>query len=360
MHKRDQKISRPFRVLSLDGGGMRGLYTAEVLHNLAHRFSQGNGANLDIGRGFDLIVGTSTGGILACGLAVGVPITTIRDMYLNHGSDIFPSPQPTNFIKKCWWILKHLKSPANNNKALRQALQETFDEITLQDVYQSRSIGLCLTSINMMTYQPRVFKTSHNPQKNADNRRKLVDVCMATSAAPIIFPIAQIQNPEANCLESFVDGGLWSNNPIMLAILEAMELTELDQPIEILSVSTCAPVKGELIAPKSVRRGIWSWQFGIGVLDLAMEAQAMGNKFAAKFLADHLNKLGRKIDIIRLENRATSKNHGMCLSLDNASQKACKDLQGLAVAHANDFYSEHYSKERSFLKDIFGTLPLIN
>ena len=77
--------NKPYRVLSLDGGGMRGLYTASVLQSLVNRFSRSNSGNKDIGKGFDLIAGTSTGGILACGLAAGVPIKNIIELYSKKG-----------------------------------------------------------------------------------------------------------------------------------------------------------------------------------------------------------------------------------------------------------------------------------
>ena len=87
-----QNEIKPFRVLSLDGGGMRGLYTASVLSTLAQRFSPSN--QLDIGKGFNLIAGTSTGGILACALAAGVPIERVIDLYRNEGPAIFRDPVP--------------------------------------------------------------------------------------------------------------------------------------------------------------------------------------------------------------------------------------------------------------------------
>lgn len=72
----DNKQNKPFRALSLDGGGMRGLYTATVLNSLSERF--GNASPLDIGKGFDLISGTSTGAILATAIASGVPVKVVK------------------------------------------------------------------------------------------------------------------------------------------------------------------------------------------------------------------------------------------------------------------------------------------
>src|SRR5712691_9675444 len=86
----------PFRVLSLDGGGMRGTYTATYLDRVASGFAQHRGiALLDIGAAFDLIVGTSTGGIIACALAAGVPLADVVTLYSEHGGSIFSRPLPS-------------------------------------------------------------------------------------------------------------------------------------------------------------------------------------------------------------------------------------------------------------------------
>jgi len=82
---------KPFRVLSLDGGGMRGIYTAAFLDRLVIQFARTRGKeSLDLGKGFDLITGTSTGAIVGCALAVGRPMGDIVKMYRDHGRQIFP------------------------------------------------------------------------------------------------------------------------------------------------------------------------------------------------------------------------------------------------------------------------------
>src|SRR3989442_388168 len=88
--------ARPFRVLSLDGGGMRGVYTSTYLADLADAFARKRRvAALDVGKGFDLIAGTSTGGIVACALASGIPLRDVVSLYKEHGRAIFPMKLPT-------------------------------------------------------------------------------------------------------------------------------------------------------------------------------------------------------------------------------------------------------------------------
>src|SRR6202162_4626655 len=90
---------RPFRVLSLDGGGMRGTYTATYLDRVAATFAKRRGvASLDIGAAFDLIVGTSTGGIIACALAAGIPLAEIVTLYRQHGPALFSRPLPEGLL----------------------------------------------------------------------------------------------------------------------------------------------------------------------------------------------------------------------------------------------------------------------
>src|SRR5882757_5737701 len=78
---------RPFRILSIDGGGIRGILPASILTKLEERYLPGKSA----GDYFDLITGTSTGGIIALALSIGLPARTILDIYLQQGAEIFPT-----------------------------------------------------------------------------------------------------------------------------------------------------------------------------------------------------------------------------------------------------------------------------
>lgn len=318
---------RPYRVLSLDGGGMRGLYTASVLHSLMRRFAGSSDRDLDIGKGFDLIVGTSTGGILACGLVAGIPINSIMDIYRSHGREIFKDPIPRPGFGLLSWAFRNRSKPANDNKPLRDALTNIFGDEQVGRVFKRRGIGFCVNSVNVINHGARVFKTSHDPKKHADDDRTLVDVCMATSAAPIIFPIATIPDPEDNAItECFVDGGLWANNPVLVALVEAIVVTDHERPIEIVSIGTCPPPSGEVVSFTGAKRGLLDWRVGIRALELSMDAQASANIFISGFLAKELSKSGRSINIMRLQQSSPSSEQSVLLSLDNASAEATSTL----------------------------------
>ncbi len=353
---------KPYRVLSLDGGGMRGLYTASVLKSLSERFCKSS--KKDIGKGFDLIVGTSTGGILATGLVAGIPIDEIMEIYSTTGRDIFTDPKPnnSNILKKYWWIFKAWFKPANSNIPLHKALNRIFKNETIGDVYMRRKIGFCIQALKLVDCSPRVFKTPHNPEKNADNERKLVDVCLATSAAPIIFPIVSIPEPSVKkTQEHFIDGGLWANNPTLIGLIEALELSKKDQKIEIISIGTCPVFSGETLNEKSLNRGIANWEYGVDIFDLSGNAQSRSVDFICKFLEKNLKKLGKQVHIYRLPQKHLSPAQEQNIGLDKASQEACDTLTVLGIEDGKQIYGDCYNDPNNeslkILKNIFINLP---
>src|SRR5436190_20005181 len=124
-----------FRVLALDGGGIRGLYTAVLLRDLCKllcREAGKNGDN-DLGRKFHLVSGTSTGGILACALAAGISADRIVELYERNGPLIFKDPMPSNSRAKVKWGFRNIRKAANSPAPLKQALMDIFGERTLAD-----------------------------------------------------------------------------------------------------------------------------------------------------------------------------------------------------------------------------------
>jgi patatin-like phospholipase/acyl hydrolase len=355
--------SKPFRVLSLDGGGMRGLYTATLIQRLSSRFcEQRKVAELDIGKGFDLIVGTSTGGILATGLAFGLSISKIIDLYRNVGPKIFLNPQPPSKVAFLIWAAKSFFKPANSAEPLRQALEELFGDTTVKQLFENRQIGLCLTAVRMLDEKFRVFKTPHSPTKNFDDPYHLVDLCLATSAAPIFLPLAGIRSPQdKQVLESYADGGLAANNPVLIGLIEALQLAKPQQSIHILSVGTCSAPEGMLFTEKSLNRGLWHWRTGAKALTLSMNAQASSADFAAQFLAKCLSTNSRQIRIIRFPEERRSEAHLKFLQMDLASPDA---LHAFATFGAEDAVAayrlcqdETKNEQGKIIADTFRNMP---
>lgn len=318
----------PFRVLTIDGGGMRGLYTAALLKDIMDHYAQLRRvkSGLDIGTGFDLIAGTSTGGILACALAKGLHPDEVVSLYREHGPSIFPSPAPSGLGWLLAWAIKHSISSSANNLALKARLEEVFGHTTLADLYKERRVALCIPAVHAGTSTSKVFKTPHDPTYTIDGLFKLSDVCLATSAAPIIFPIAEIQDPQNESRQCFfIDGGLWANNPVLVGLIEALHINQLngdhDRPIEVFSVGTCSPATGDDLANPD--RGVLAWRVGLKPLSLSIDAQATGHSFMATHIARYLKC---EATVVRLPCSAPSSTEAKHLTLDNPSQKAVRAL----------------------------------
>ena len=322
----------PIYVLALDGGGMRGLYAATLLRSLTGRFAQSRASKpLDIGKAFDLVVGTSTGAILAAAIAAGIPLDRITSLYDEAGPRIFRTSIPPldhslrlRYRARFWhWVIRHLRRPGNSNVALESELRRIFGNLTFGQLYQRRRVGLCISATAFLQHAPRVFKTPHLEKKQRDNGLILADACLASSAAPIYLPLASI-TADGLAGQVYADGGLWANNPVLMGVIEGLALSTREQPIVVLSVGTCPPATGSPLAAE-LDRGIIGWRAGILPLELAMNAQGRSAHYAAILLAEQLERLGKQVDILRCEESTPSPEQSHDLQLDSASKKA-RDL----------------------------------
>ena len=354
--------NKPYKVLSLDGGGMRGLYTASVLKTLVGCFSHPSNSNKDkdIGKGFDLIVGTSTGGILACGLVAGVPINKIIELYSEKGKKIFINPFPPGKVKEqLLWGFRNRSKAANSNKELIQELRKIFGAKTIGQIYQERQIALCITAVSLIDHLPKIFKTPHNSSKQMDEDRLLIDVCLATSSAPILFPTARIPDPEKNNVyEEFVDGALWANSPILVALMEAIACSDKSQKVEIISIGTCPPPTGKLISDKKKISGLLKWRFGMDLMELTTDAQSKASHVIADSLCTQFQCLGKEVTVHRLKQSIPPLEQAEFLSLDQPGEKTCSLLEELGKKDGDEIYKEMNKEDNSsILKTIFTDLP---
>lgn len=209
MERQDQ----PFKILTLSGGGYRGLFTAKVLADIEQQTGRA------IRDHFDLIAGTSIGGILALAIADGIPASKLVNLFVKHGEDIFRKRSSGRRI---------FRSPYTQD-ALKAQLKENFADRTLGHLDKR----VLIPAINYSTGQPEIFKTPHEKSLRRDHTHLLVDVALATSAAPAFFPRHRFNDSQ------YVDGGLYANNPGLLALHEAEHFLKVrtDQ-IYVLSIGT--------------------------------------------------------------------------------------------------------------------------
>lgn len=319
---------KSLRVLSIDGGGMRGVYSSTYLSilakELAKRKNINNLDNLDVGKAFDLIVGTSSGGILACALAAGTPLDKVSNLYSEHGQEIFPMKMPdglkvTDLVK----LLCRSKHLARGNEALKQVLEEQFADMTLRQVYSDRGIALAIPAIEMSLHRSWVFKTSHLGGHRDDDFR-LVDVCLATSAAPLYRSMARVENPTTPELNHvFVDGGLWANNPILVGMIDALRMTKPSDRIEIFSLGTCPRPPGDIFDAEDMHRGPIGWKFGAEVVMTALDAQRFAYDNMADMLAEHVD---RDCSIVHFPQGDLPAESMPYLDLDETDKKAAEML----------------------------------
>lgn len=217
-----------FQILSLIGGGIRGAFVTSVLYELEQKLGR------PIAESFDLIAGTSTGGIIAAGLASGMSAEQMYHFYRDHGAKIF-TPRPKYKAKGLMrpvfplvnWVFKK-RTGGELDSAFRarfcpHALQAAFDigfgDKTLKDVEFTR---LIIPSVNLTRGEPHVFRSRHLPKGVHDQDVKISDVVIAATAAPTYFPHKQIGGHD------YIDGGVWANDPSLLALAETVRIKNLE------------------------------------------------------------------------------------------------------------------------------------
>jgi uncharacterized protein len=315
---------KPFRALAFDGGGIRGYYTARLLELLLAGVG-GDPRRVDFGRAFDLIVGTSTGSLIGAALAAGVPLARVSALYREHGAAIFPRPAPIGPWSMLW-CAAHWRRASADEAALRIALERMFGSMTLDELFAQRGIALCMTATNLRTVRSRIFATPHAAIHQSSAGLPLVDVCMASSSAPMLLP--PIRLADTSDVDAFwCDGGLWATNPIGTAIDEALAVAPEEKPIEILSIGTCAmPVPANVLAD-SQGTGIGLWIRGLRALQVAGDAQALAAVELARRL---LPQLRRTVRLVRLRDPEPTDDEAAIVRLDNAKPAAFDMMERLA------------------------------
>lgn len=250
-----------FKILSIDGGGIRGVYPAAYLNYFQDRIYG------KVYEYFDMIVGTSTGSIIALALALGIDTNTILDLYKKKGRKIFKKRFP--------WISRGFILPKYSNASLIAELQSLFSKETLLGDCKTR---VCIPTIDIINGKTVVRKTRHDASFIHDHRIPAWEIAAASSAAPGFFPAFV---DEQSCV--YVDGGLWANNPSLVGLAEAKKLGFTTDDIKILSVGTGTKLFHKE-SWKTKYLGIAGW--GTSLVELTFQSQSQGANNTAKYILE--------------------------------------------------------------------------
>src|SRR6185295_13720083 len=217
-----------FRILALDGGGLKGAFTASALATWEEH------TKLRIIDHFDLVAGTSTGGILALGLGLGLSAQEMLNFYRKRGPVIFPV---TSLRRRLKHILRHLFRPKYSQEILLRELESAFHRNGPPATLKTSLCRLVIPTYHAVAGASHIFRTPHQADLTADADTEFAHAALATAAAPTFFAAARIAGKIAE--SRYFDGGVWANSPAMAAIIEASCFLQIPlERVDVLSVGT--------------------------------------------------------------------------------------------------------------------------
>ncbi|KAK9076851.1 hypothetical protein SSX86_005185 [Deinandra increscens subsp. villosa] len=294
-------------VLSIDGGGIRGLIPAIILEFLENQLKEKDGKDARIADYFDIIAGTSTGGLITAMLTApdknNRPLFAakdIKDFYIENCPKIFP--QKCNLFTK---IVNNIRGPLYDGKHLSDSIKEKLKDTKLGDTLTN----VAIPTFDINTLQPTIF-SSFKIKKKTHMNAKLSDICIATSAAPTYLPPHGFKtyDDEGKMHEfNLVDGGVAANNPTLIAMGEiAKHLTRekngIPKPASleykkylVISIGTGeCKMTGRYTVSRASKWGLLGWWFSANGTSPLVDIFTQGSTDMVDF---HLSALFKTLDI---------------------------------------------------------------
>jgi uncharacterized protein len=304
---------RRVQVLALSGGGYRGLYSAHFLHKAEEHY------RLSAGARFELLVGTSIGGLIAAALALDTPASVIDDRIARHGPRIFRKT-------RVWTRLKQVAVRAPySTAALADAVIATLGRDKAEMSLSAVEKPLAISAVNFTHGRPEIFR-SGGLAGAAANAVSVLDAVLASAAAPTYFP------PHTVGTDVMIDGGLIANAPELLGLSEACgHLNYALERVYVMAVGTAARRQGAALSsigqPSMVK-----WMVRRGLFQAALGAQE------ALAVAQCRILLGDRY--YRVDNEPKEGQVAAIRDLDLTSTEATATLRSLAV----ESWSHHRSR----------------
>ncbi|MES9970694.1 MAG: patatin-like phospholipase family protein [Candidatus Thiodiazotropha sp.] len=220
---------KPYRILSLNGGGARALFQAHYLKMISKK---------RIGKfweDFDLVIGTSAGAIVAAAISSGIDPSDIIDLLTQKKNNPFPRALWVGIKTK----FKATRGAGFENSPLKALLNDVFREDTV--LGDCKKPQLAITATDLCDSSIRVFSPL---TKSSDEQLRMVDVLMASTALPGVFKpysINERRGRGSNMAREYVDGGLWANAPLLAAVSLAVEKKNCSlNDIRVVSIGTAS------------------------------------------------------------------------------------------------------------------------
>lgn len=306
------------KILSIDGGGIKGLYSAKILDIFEKHYK------VKVSDCFDLICGTSTGGLIALALSIEKNAEEIVNIYKDKANIIFPK-NPLINLKQLFCKGKY------SNDGLNEVLNEIFDNNRLEDAKTS----LCIPTVDLNNCKPWVFKTNHNRCYTRDPQSLMREVALATTAAPTYFPIAKL----SNFSNDFVDGGLWANNPSLVGITEALKcFVGKNGGYDSFNILSIASIEENVAKPvsKGKNSSYFSWGIGAGLISTILQIQSKSHHHFSEILCDSL-PLNPSPKYIRIPSPSLSAMQAKIIKMDSNRKEVLATLESLGSDKGYEF-----------------------
>ena len=261
------------RILSLDGGGIRGLVTSLWLGGVEDTLAQA-GKTGGLLKHFDLLAGSSTGALVACGLGIGLSPAQLADLYRDERHTIFPGLASRLWSRAGRIFSQGPSAPRYDGAGLEKVLKKVFGRTTLGQL----KVPTLVTAYDTVTRTPVVFKSFKAQHKALP----VWEVCRASAAAPTYFPAHPMTVEGYRC--ALIDGGVVANNPTACAIAEAMRKdARVDNSHDLTVLSVGTGERNRPIDLKSAREwGALEW--ALPIIDVLFD----GNTDSVDYIARHL------------------------------------------------------------------------
>lgn len=286
--------NKKFKILSIDGGGIKGVFPAYLLMLIEAELEKRKDGKTKIYQHFNLITGTSTGGIIALALSFGIPAKEIYELYLNNAKSIFGNKR---------YFLSQLFFASHKSDFLENLIQNKFKDYNngIDPRLKDCKTDVCIPIYDLVRGNPSVLKTPYHKAFITDLHIPAYQAAMATAAAPTYFNPYSNQYVDLNNInKSFsnkVDGGVMANNPTLVALIEAIKAFKVDiSDLEILSIGTGQKNFNDINSRK--KWGLYYWMRKNNrkrLIELFMQSQS-------QLVANYISLLHKGIDRREDEN----------------------------------------------------------